>query len=128
MGIFTTTRYKSIAFIDIDNFENLSDDLDGEEILRKIVRVSNATFWDKGQLLHWNKDEFLALLEADLKETREYFSKLCKKIQNEFGVTISVGIVAIDLSDTIKTNYYRAIQACYRMKEHGGNGVQDFGR
>ncbi|MBQ4378542.1 MAG: diguanylate cyclase [Treponema sp.] len=123
MGIFTTTRYKTIAFVDIDNFDSLSADMDGNEILRKLIRVSNATFWNQGQLLKWDKDEFLAILETGVRETKENFAKLCSKIEREIGITLSVGVAEINLSDTIKVNYYRAIQACYAAKENGGNGV-----
>ncbi len=123
MGIFTTTRYKTIAFFDVDNFENMSDSMNSNEMLKKIVQFSNAVFWDKGQLLRWDKDGFLALLETNLQESKEEFEALCEKIYKELGITLSVGVVDINLSDTIKVNYYRAVQACYSVKEKGGNGV-----
>jgi len=37
---------------------------------------------------------------------------------------VSVGLVEIRPEDTTKTNYYRAVQRCYLVKEMGGNGVK----
>lgn len=125
MGVFTTTRYKTIAFFDVDNFENMSESMNSDLILKNIIQFSNAIFWDKGQLLRWDKDGFLALLETNLQESKENFQALCQKTYTELGITLSVGVVDINLSDTIKVNYYRAVQACYSVKESGGNGVLD---
>ena len=60
-----------------------------------------------------------------MQESKENFQALCQKTYTELGITLSVGVVDINLSDTIKVNYYRAVQACYSVKESGGNGVLD---
>lgn len=124
MGIFTTTRYKSMAFFDIDNFENIKTSNNGNKILKDMIDIAKKLIFDKGQLLRWENDSFMALLEVNADETKKCFSEICERIKNQLDVTISVGIIEINLSDTIKLNYYRAVQACYSVKESGGNGVR----
>ena len=59
----------------------------------------------------------------EISEAEERFKHFCNEAKNTIDVTVSVGLVAVDLSVSIKTNYYRAVQACYSIKEKGGNGV-----
>jgi hypothetical protein len=39
-------------------------------------------------------------------------------------MTVSVGLTQISIFDTVRKNYYRAVQYCYLVKEMGGNGVK----
>ena len=124
MGIFTTTRYKSMAFFDIDNFENTKMSKNGDEILRNIIQVAKRKILDKGQILRWEKDSFMVLLEIPAEDSKRIFKEICAELKDTLDITISVGVIEINLSDTIKINYYRAVQACYSVKESGGNGVK----
>ena len=56
-------------------------------------------------------------------EAEKKFNNFCNEAKKQYDVTISVGLVPVDLSVSIKTNYYRAVQACYAIKESGGEGV-----
>ena len=58
-----------------------------------------------------------------IDEAESRLKQFCEKSKRLLDVTISAGIVEVDLSVSIKTNYYRAVQACYAIKENGGNGV-----
>ena len=99
LGVFNTTRYKSL------------------------VELAKTALDDRGIMFRWSGDEFVLFLEMDSYEAEERFTDFCEQSQKELDVTVSVGIVDVDLSVSIKTNYYRAVQACYAVKEAGGNGV-----
>lgn len=123
LGVFNTTRYKSLAMFDIDRFKIINETMNGDEIILRIVELSKDMIDNKGIIFRWSGDEFVFFLEMEASEAEEKFKELCKTIQDELEVTISVGIVEIDLFETIKKNYHRAVQHCYRVKEAGGNGV-----
>ena len=122
-GVFNTTRYKAIAVFDIDGFKNAKEDNEGDELLRNVVVLANEYFAWKGMLVRWGDDDFVVLLEMSAEDASVKFTDFCKTVKSHLGYTVSVGISPIDLSDTIKVNYYRAVQKCYAKKEEGGNGV-----
>lgn len=122
-GVFNTTRYKSMAVFDIDSFKAANETMDGDAILLKIVQLTKDMFGESGMIFRWNGDEFVLFLEIEEDEAEMKFRILCASIQNETGVTISVGIVQVDLFESIKRNYHRAVLQCYTVKEAGGNGV-----
>lgn len=123
LGVFNTTRYKSLAVFDIDHFKIVNDGRDGDKIILEIVELAKQAMNEHGIMFRWSGDEFVLFLEMDLKEAEERFRHFCKEAQDSIDVTVSVGLVEVDLSVSIKTNYYRAVQACYSIKENGGNGV-----
>ncbi|MCR4952785.1 MAG: sensor domain-containing diguanylate cyclase [Treponema sp.] len=123
LGVFNTTRYKSLAVFDIDHFKIINDGRDGDKIILGIVDLAKKVVDERGIIFRWSGDEFVLFLEMDSKEAIERFNQFCENAKKDFEVTVSVGIVDVDLSATIKTNYYRAVQACYAIKESGGNGV-----
>ena len=123
LGVFNTTRYKSLVVFDIDHFKIVNDGRDGDKIVLAIVELAKTALDDRGIMFRWSGDEFVLFLEMDSYEAEERFTDFCEQSQKELDVTVSVGIVDVDLSVSIKTNYYRAVQACYAVKEAGGNGV-----
>ena len=74
-------------------------------------------------MFRYSGDEFVLFIEMEISEAEERFKNFCKEANEKLNVTVSVGIVEVDLSVSIKTNYYRAVQACYSVKEAGGNNV-----
>ena len=94
-------------------------------MIKDIAEIVKVIFFDKGQVLRWGGDEFVALLEPDVDEAWKLFDQFCVQVAQEVRATVSVGIVKIDLSDPIKKSYYRAVQRCYAVKEAGGNGVKN---
>ena len=123
LGVFNTTRYKSLAMFDIDRFKSINESMDGDAIILQIVALSKEIVGDKGIIFRWSGDEFVFFLEIDAVEAEEKFKTLCAAIHDELDVSISVGIVEVDLFESIKRNYHRAVQRCYVVKEAGGNGV-----
>lgn len=123
LGVFNTTRYKSLAVFDIDHFKIVNDNRDGDKIILDVVELAKEALDDHGIMFRWSGDEFVLFLEMKIDDAEEHLNKFCEKAKQLLDVTISAGIVEVDLSVSIKTNYYRAVQACYAIKENGGNGV-----
>ena len=108
---------------DIDRFKIINESLDGDEIILRVVELAKEAIDEHGIMFRWSGDEFVIFLEMDVKEAEEKLKEFCKEVQKKLFVTVSVGLVAVDLSESIKTNYHRAVQPCYAVKESGGNGV-----
>ena len=123
LGVFNTTRYKSLAVFDIDHFKNVNDKRDGDKIILDVVEFAKEALDDRGIMFRWSGDEFVLFIETKIDEAETRLKQFCEKTNRLLDVTISAGIVEVDLSVSIKTNYYRAVQACYAIKERGGNGV-----
>ena len=123
LGVFNTTRYKSLVVFDIDHFKVVNDARDGDTIILDIVALAKEAMNERGIMFRWSGDEFVLFLEMEISEAEERFKHFCNEAKNTIDVTVSVGLVAVDLSVSIKTNYYRAVQACYAIKENGGDGV-----
>ncbi len=123
LGVFNTTRYKSLAVFDIDHFKIINDDRDGDKIVLSIVELAKEAIDERGIMFRWAGDEFVIFLEMEISEAEERLKSFCKKAEKTLDVTVSAGLVKVDLSVSIKRNYYRAVQACYAIKENGGNGV-----
>lgn len=123
-GIFNTTRYKSLVMFDIDHFKSVNETRDGNRILVDIVALTKKAVGECGIMFRWAGDEFVLFLEMECTEAETVFARLCAEIQSSLAVTISVGIVEVDLTESIKTNYHRAVEQCYNVKANGGNGVR----
>lgn len=124
LGVFNTTRYKSLVVFDVDRFKILNDMQDGDAILRNMIIIVREVVEGQGLLLRWGGDEFVVLMEIQADEAEKEFKAICTAVKEKLDITMSVGIVEVNLSDRIKTNYYRAVQLCYAAKESGGNGVR----
>lgn len=124
MGIFNTTRYKTLVMFDIDKFKIENETKEGDKILLSIVENTKNIIGDNGIMFRWAGDEFVIFYEADLETAEKEFKNLCETVKENLDVTISVGIVAVNLSKSIKNNYHRAVKLCYEVKIEGGNGVR----
>lgn len=123
-GYFNTVRYKSIAVFDIDFFKEANDTIDGNDVLKDVAERVREVFGEKGEIFRWGGDEFVILMEWSIEFGYGLCKELCRKVEEEGKVTLSIGVTEVRLSDTIKKNYYRAAQYCFLVKEMGGNGVK----
>lgn len=123
-GVFNTTRYRCLAVFDIDSFKEANDSMNGDEALMSVVSNALRLLNNRGMVLRWGGDEFLILFELPMESAYALCRQFCRDVEADGLVTISVGLVNVRLSDTIKKNYYRAAQCCYQVKEMGGNGVK----
>ena len=124
LGVFKEDQYLTMVVFDVDHFKAANEIIDGDRALKDIVRFCQEEIQDRGLLMRWGGDEFLAILEYTPEETLKRFKEFIHKVEEHTAVTVSAGIVEIRHADTIKTNYYRAVQKCYLVKEMGGNGVK----
>ena len=101
----------------------VNDGRDGDKIILDVVDFAKEALDDRGIMFRWSGDEFVLFIEMKIDAAESRLKQFCEKSKRLLDVTISAGIVEVDLSVSIKTNYYRAVQACYAIKENGGNGV-----
>lgn len=123
-GVFNTTRYRCLAVFDIDFFKETNDNANGDEVLVSVVHNMSRLLGDNGMTLRWGGDEFLVLFELPMESALAVCRQFVRNVESDGVVTVSVGLTAVRISDTIKKNYYRAAQYCYFVKEMGGNGVK----
>lgn len=124
LGVFNTLRYKTLVMFDVDHFKTVDETRDGDKILCGVAEWAKTFLDEKGMVFRWSDDEFVIFCELDSDSAVATFEKFCAKVKETLDVTISVRIAEIDLGKSIKTNYHRAVQACYIVKESGGNGVR----
>ncbi|MCR4579407.1 MAG: diguanylate cyclase [Treponema sp.] len=122
-GVFNTTRFKSIVVFDVDSFSVQRELGNDTNILVNIGKYVSESFEWKGIVVRWSDDDFVALLEMTPEEAEAKFIEFSRMIKENLDITISVGISEINLTETVKVNYYRTVQKCYAVKEKGGDGV-----
>ena len=113
-----------MAVFDIDYFKEANDNLNGNEALLSVVNTMSKLLENDGVILRWGGDEFVVLFEMGIEKAYKICQTFCKEIESGKLITVSVGLTAINLFDSIKTNYHRAARYCYQVKELGGNGVK----
>ena len=118
------TVYRTMAVFDLDHFKAANDLVNGDSVIRDVVRLAKDAIGDKGELMRWGGDEFMAMLSMTPEETLHAMKRFAEEVNQKTPITVSVGLVEIRTEDTTKTNYYRAVQRCYLVKEMGGNGVK----
>ena len=124
LGPVKSPEQQVMAVFDIDHFKAANDLIDGDAAILDIVRILKEELSDKGEALRWGGDEFLTILTAAPEESLALMQRFTGRVKAETPVTVSVGMVRIRHEDTFKTNYYRAVQKCYLVKEMGGNDVK----
>ena len=122
-GIFQSSRYKALAVIDIDHFTETAEK-EAREILLFFTRQLRLTIGEMGDIYQWDTDKFVILLQWSPDFAFELLRQICREMENDGRVTVSVGLTGVHLSDSIKRSYYRAMQGCCLVKEMGGNGVK----
>lgn len=123
LGPVKSPDHITMAVFDIDHFKAANDLIDGDRAIKDIVSIMNEIIGERGEFMRWGGDEFLVILAMDMDESISCMKEFVRRVKNETKVTVSVGLVKIRHEDTFKTNYYRAVQRCYLVKEMGGNDV-----
>lgn len=128
----------SIAFIDIDSFKRVNDNLGhllGDQILKCFSQGLRETLRSTDLIFRFGGDEFIIVfpetgeIEAKLVMERFKREKNCKKCHKNGCITLSklnfsAGITEIkDENDTIEKMIERADKALYKAKVMGGNKV-----
>jgi diguanylate cyclase (GGDEF)-like protein len=129
----------ALLYVDIDYFHRINDSyghLAGDELLRRIVPVMQASLRDGETLARIGGDEFAVLLENCSAEfAQAAATQLRDAVQawqfewseKAFQVGVSVGVVAITrLAPSLSAILSEADTACFTAKEQGRNRVFAF--
>ena len=114
-----------LALIDIDNLKNLNNNyghLKGDEYLSKLGKILENT--SKGRFYRTGGDEFAGLIRLERNALKSMFYDIFDTLKNlncNPPLTISVGIVPLDINKTHIENYKEADNLLYEAKKKGKN-------
>ena len=114
-----------LALIDIDNLKNLNNNyghLKGDEYLSKLGEILENT--SKGRFYRTGGDEFAGLIRLERNALKSMFYDIFDTLKNlncNPPLTISVGIVPVDINKTHIENYKEADNLLYEAKKKGKN-------
>ncbi|MCR5477835.1 MAG: hypothetical protein K6E92_09515 [Lachnospiraceae bacterium] len=123
-GTLNTTQYQTIAQFGIDDYEDLSHMPGFDRTVLSVVRSAREIFGQSADLIRWNNSAFVVLLELPIGDAYDDCKAFCKLVSETGRATVSVGVTKIDLDATLMSNYYRAVQCYYMVRELGGNNVR----
>ena len=124
----------SLVMFDIDHFKNVNDTYGhkvGDMVLQEIAHLATSMLNpEKGQFAgRWGGEEFFVLLpyttEEEVAVSAEKFRKTVENhnFPGAGHLTVSVGIMTIDGSESLVNVYQRIDNALYRAKNDGRNKV-----
>ncbi len=130
-------RPLSFAVFDVDQFKRINDahgHLAGDQVLGELAQVVEAMIRREELVARFGGEEFAVVMpETNLDGGREFAERIRQCVANtvfhydghELGVTVSVGVTALDSADqpTVETVMARADDALYRAKESGRDCV-----
>lgn len=120
----------ALIMCDIDYFKNVNDTYghnEGDKVLKDVANFISKHIRDDDMLFRWGGDEFFLIITGesshkayDISEKlRSKFEK--SDISSKYLITISFGLTAYIIGDTIQTITSRADKALYISKEDGRN-------
>jgi diguanylate cyclase (GGDEF)-like protein len=127
----------SMLLIDIDHFKSVNDTLGhdvGDNVLEHVAnsiktrrqrdvptRLSDD---DSGHATRWGGEEMALLLpRANEQDAVKVAEEIRRSIEEDGEVTVSIGVVELELDQSLKTNVALADKALYTAKEAGRNQV-----
>lgn len=128
----STLKEQWLAIIDIDHFKKVNDTfghLYGDEVLILVANFMRASFRPSDYVFRFGGEEFVVLLRSATERTAlAIFERFRRAVENysfpQVGkVTISIGIVKVQLTTTPVMLLGHADQALYHAKTHGRNQV-----
>ena len=119
---------------DIDDFKTINDSkghLEGDRVLDLGTLLVQGSHSEKDIIAGLEGDEFCIYLVAILteEEALDYCNFLLESVRFTFsseGVTISMGIIKVENTDTYETFYARVDRMMYQAKSKGKNRVKVF--
>lgn len=124
-----------VAVIDLDHFKQINDKYGhgiGDEVLRRIAKVSQAVIRDNDTLARWGGEEFVLLLgdshlaaaRAGVERMREHIASHVMTVgPHRLTLTMSAGIAEPLDGESFERALTRADQALYVAKARGRNEV-----
>jgi diguanylate cyclase (GGDEF)-like protein len=129
-------RQHAMLYLDLDQFKIVNDTCGhqaGDELLRQLTGLLAAETRDADTLARLGGDEFgVILTDCPLRDARRVAEKLIGVIQDfrfvwrerQFSLGASVGVVAVDSTQSLAGLMSAADSACYAAKEKGRNRVR----
>lgn len=121
----------SIISMDLDNFKNINDSqghFEGDRLLEEFGRLLKENFGEyiTGRL---GGDEFMVYLDAVhneryLRQCCETFLANLNKIEKDYELTISIGILIFNEAMDFDDLYYRVDKILYNVKDSGRNNIK----
>ena len=122
-------NYKSLAFLDIDNFKSINDKYGhdmGDNILKLLVNVVQIS---KEHIYRYGGDEFVILSSNTAKEltkklevSKTQFTDACIN-QYNFKVTLSIGVINIVVKEKLFDYLKQCDKLMYISKAEGKNRI-----
>jgi len=123
----------SVILIDIDYFKKFNDrfgHLIGDKVLAHVASLLKENCRKLDMVGRWGGEEFLMICpKTNLQEAAVLSETLRSSIEashleNIDGVTISIGVAQIKISDNVNTIISRADNALFKAKEGGRNRIE----
>jgi diguanylate cyclase (GGDEF)-like protein len=116
----------SVIFADIDNFKKLNDTKGhqkGDEALRQVAQIMKDASEDIGICGRYGGEELVVLVTVPEINVGELAEEIRKRVEQEAGVTISIGYSKIQQGITAEQLIKQADDAMYKAKSSGKNKV-----
>lgn len=124
-----------LGILDIDHFKSINDNFGhvyGDEVLLLFANLMRKVFRDSDLLFRYGGEEFVVVLTPVIEsDAVMIFNRFREKLElfdfPQVGqVTVSTGMVKIEIQEDIPTVLEHADQALYYSKEHGRNQVCNY--
>ncbi|MGA9164451.1 MAG: diguanylate cyclase [Thiobacillus sp.] len=124
-----------LCFLDLDQFKIINDScghIAGDELLREIAALLTGLVRSRDTLARIGGDEFVVLMEhASLDKALLLAEKIRATIEEfefhwrsaRFSIGVSVGVVPVQIGQSITHLLHMADMACYTAKKQGRNRI-----
>ncbi|MFK8011718.1 MAG: GGDEF domain-containing protein [Marinicellaceae bacterium] len=114
-----------VVMIDIDYFKKYNDahgHIQGDKVLVDLATIVNQNIHQSDFFVRYGGEEFILILTAvNSEKCLPFLKKLMLTIENELGLTVSLGIASSSISDNFKQLISLADKALYTSKQNGRN-------
>ncbi len=120
----------SMAIVDIDHFKAINDRNGhpaGDKVLITVANVLRANCGENNSVARIGGEEFAIIFPcANLEQANlqcERLRSLICALHHDFPLTVSIGLAALRIGDSVSSLYARADEALYAAKRGGRNRV-----
>lgn len=120
----------SLMIVDLDDFKQVNDQYGhpvGDAVIKAVAEIIRKRFRGEDLVARWGGDEFLVLVQCDHDAAVRIARQLSKNIVDAqsslYGVTVSIGLAAIEQGEGWLDAYHRADERLYHAKRSGKNAV-----
>lgn len=120
----------SLLMADLDHFKTINDTHghgEGNRVLREVADVMRMRLRKRDVAARIGGEEFAILLpHTGIEQAVDVAEDIRRRAEETGDVTLSVGVVGVDLTESLEENLERADSAMYRAKEFGRNQVVQY--